>query len=344
MTTTTWTDVATTSNVATRTLSSEHWRAASPPRIELGRVRDIGVPSWVISRIGGLISGGGRVRAADALALSRWVFLEWLGFAIQLVPFTHLTRTETELATLRTAWNAGARYEFFHHVHFSRLGGLSPETVERVTRGPDDEGWSERHRALLTAVDELHSDRMISDGTWARLREFLDHRQLVELCMIVGCYEMLAMVLKSVGVEPEPLAHKRGPVTFLRRPDDSDALLSRRIAAFNRAVTNPILGPVAGVLPPYGLVIHRGRSSGREYRTPVMMFRDNGTIAIPLAYGDRAEWVRNLLAAQGGAVRCRGRDRPISQPRIVDATATDGLPRQARFATRIVKVLAADLG
>jgi hypothetical protein len=49
-------------------------------------------------------------------------------------------------------------------------------------------------------------------------------------------------------------------------------VLGRRIAIFNRHVTNRVLGPVAPWLPGFGIVVHTGRKSGRTYRTPVNVF------------------------------------------------------------------------
>ena len=45
---------------------------------------------------------------------------------------------------------------------------------------------------------------MISDATWELLAEELGDQELLELCFVVGHYEMLAMALNSLGVEPEP--------------------------------------------------------------------------------------------------------------------------------------------
>jgi hypothetical protein len=55
----------------------------------------------------------------------------------------------------------------------------------------------------LRATDELHDVRVISDHTWRALAAELTDRQLIELCLLVGHYEMLAMALNSLGVEPE---------------------------------------------------------------------------------------------------------------------------------------------
>ena len=47
---------------------------------------------------------------------------------------------------------------------------------------------------------------MISDRTWRGLADELAERELIELCLLVGHYEMLAMTLNTLGVEPEPSA------------------------------------------------------------------------------------------------------------------------------------------
>jgi hypothetical protein len=54
------------------------------------------------------------------------------------------------------------------------------------------------------ATDELHDHRVITDRTWAALATELTERELIELCLLVGHYEMLAMTLNSLGVEAEP--------------------------------------------------------------------------------------------------------------------------------------------
>ena len=75
--------------------------------------------------------------------------------------------------------------------------------VERVVTGPRAEGWSPMEELLLTATDELHQHRDLSDRTWARLREALDTRTCLELLLLVGHYEMLATTLNTLRVEPD---------------------------------------------------------------------------------------------------------------------------------------------
>ncbi|MFQ6392683.1 nitroreductase family deazaflavin-dependent oxidoreductase [Nocardia sp. KC 131] len=54
---------------------------------------------------------------------------------------------------------------------------------------------------------------------------------------------------------------------------------------------------LAGKVPPFGIVIHKGRKSGRAYRTPVWVFEGDGVYRIALTYGRDVDWVRNICAA-----------------------------------------------
>jgi deazaflavin-dependent oxidoreductase (nitroreductase family) len=93
--------------------------------------------------------------------------------------------------------------------------------------------------------------------------------------------------------------------------------LPRGLARFNRAVTNPVQGVYAWALPPWAVIIHRGRRSGRVYRTPVVGRRRGGTFAVAVLYGEGSDWVRNLLAAGGGQVVRAGRTYGLMEPRLV---------------------------
>jgi len=47
----------------------------------------------------------------------------------------------------------------------------------------------------------LHAERTLSDETWAAVRGELDERGAIELCLLVGHYEMLAMTLNALNVQ-----------------------------------------------------------------------------------------------------------------------------------------------
>lgn len=97
-----------------------------------------------------------------------------------------------------------------------------------------------------------------------------------------------------------------------------------RLARLNRRVTNPVVRTVAGRLPPLALVVHRGRASGRVYRTPVLAFPDGPGFVIALTYGPNRDWVKNVRAAGGCTLVRGGGEVALARPRIVDAD--EGLP------------------
>lgn len=333
------------SSVADRTFASPHWKTTGSPRLILGDFRTTETAAWLLSRVAGALSGGRRVRVLDAMGLSRGLLWGYLPLALAVVPFTSLSRIDCELVTLRTAWDIGARYEWHHHVYAARwTGGFSPETVERVTQGPDAEGWTDKQRLLLRAVDELHSEaRTIGDATWADLTQYLTPRQLVDLTMLVGHYDMLGLMLKSLGVEPEDEAWLRGPFSWLRRDDDSDRLGPNWMRPVHKWAIRQFATPLATVIPPLAVLHNVGRTTAKAYRTPVFASLRDGVITVPLVYGDKTDWVRNILAAGSAEITCRRRTHKITNPRIIDGTQTEGLPTPAKVMSRLMKVLVMDI-
>jgi deazaflavin-dependent oxidoreductase (nitroreductase family) len=119
--------------------------------------------------------------------------------------------------------------------------------------------------------------------------------------------------------------------------------LSRRLAHFNRAVTNPLQSQYAWLCPPWAVICHRGRRSGRPYRTPVHAYKQGSTLAIVVLYGDESDWVRNVLAGGAQVVRA-GRTQDLLDPRLVDPR-TETVPLPAMALGRLTgRVLVARLG
>lgn len=172
------------------------------PRIGPGSRRQIGLVNAGIARILGIATGGPPPRIFTTLARHRRLFRRWIRFAGALMPGGRLPREDTELVILRVAHNTGCEYEWSHHVRIGRKAGLSREEIDRVRDGAAA-GWSERQAMLLAAADELHRDGEIGDELWDRLSAELDEVRLIELCMLVGHYEMLAMTLNTLRVVPD---------------------------------------------------------------------------------------------------------------------------------------------
>lgn len=111
------------------------------------------------------------------------------------------------------------------------------------------------------------------------------------------------------------------------------------LARVNRRVTNPVLRPLAGRLPAFGVVLHRGRRSGHLYRTPVNVFRTGTWFVVALTYGSKVDWVRNVVAAGGCQIVYRGRRVSLEGPRLagLDRVAP-GIPAPVRSILRVLGV------
>src|SRR5438445_5371502 len=106
--------------------------------------------------------------------------------------------------------------------------------------------------------------------------------------------------------------------------------LSRRVARFNKLINNRVQGIYAWILPPWAVILHRGRRSGRPYRTPLLAFRRDRTLIVALLYGEESDWLRNMKSG-GGLVRM-GRTYELSAPRVVDTSVAPELSRLSPIA------------
>jgi AhpD family alkylhydroperoxidase len=180
------------------------------PRIPPGGRRRIGLLNAAITRVIGIPSGGRPPNVFTTLARHRGLFRRWLLFAGGLMPGGKLPRQDTELVILRVSHNTGCDYEWSHHERLAQRAGLSVEEVERVRSGPEAPGWTPRRQLLLRACDEMHIDGEIGGPTWSGLAAELEDRLLIELCLLIGHYEMLAMTLNTLRVQLDPPSKRIG--------------------------------------------------------------------------------------------------------------------------------------
>jgi len=85
----------------------------------------------------------------------------------------------------------------------------------------------------------------------------------------------------------------------------------------NRVALNKVTRQLAPWLPGLGVVVHRGRTTGKAYRTPVNVFpRPDGRYVLALTYGADTDWVKNVLAAGGCELLTRGTHIELTAPRL----------------------------
>ena len=122
--------------------------------------------------------------------------------------------------------------------------------------------------------------------------------------------------------------------------------LSRRVARFNKVVNNRVQRVYAWLVLRWTVILHRGRRSGRSYRTPVLAFRQERTLVIASSYSGNTEETlaqfdeaskrgcRIITLTTGGTLadRARKSDIPILPLR-------EGMMPRAAFAYSFVPVL-----
>jgi deazaflavin-dependent oxidoreductase (nitroreductase family) len=114
--------------------------------------------------------------------------------------------------------------------------------------------------------------------------------------------------------------------------------IPRGVAKFNRVGLNRLTRYVVPHAPGFGLLVHRGRKSGREFRTPVNVFAHDGGWRIALTYGPDSDWVKNVLAAGGAGIVVRGRERRLTDPRLVTDDTLAGMPAPVKLVLRRIGV------
>ncbi len=86
---------------------------------------------------------------------------------------------------------------------------------------------------------------------------------------------------------------------------------------FFRVWNSYMARPVIRRLMRFALLKHTGRRSGRVYTTPVSARPTATGFVVPLTFGEKADWYRNALAANGCVIEWKGINYRLTDPQIV---------------------------
>ena len=114
--------------------------------------------------------------------------------------------------------------------------------------------------------------------------------------------------------------------------------IPRRVARWNKVGLNRVVRHLAPQVPGLGVVVHRGRRTGRQYQTPVNVFREADGYIIALTYGPDADWVKNVQAAGCCELKTRGRVLRMTEPRVYRDETRRGIRPVERQALRLIGV------
>ena len=111
------------------------------------------------------------------------------------------------------------------------------------------------------------------------------------------------------------------------------------IAVFNKYVTNRFFLLFARWIPPFAIVNHKGRISGRSYRTPILAFPTEAGFFFALTYGRDVDWVKNLIAYDSGTIEYNNEEIEIHKIRHISYyEVKDLFPIWIRILLSIISV------
>jgi deazaflavin-dependent oxidoreductase (nitroreductase family) len=65
------------------------------------------------------------------------------------------------------------------------------------------------------------------------------------------------------------------------------------------------------------VVCHAGRRSGRAYQTPVVVAHHDDSFLIALPYGERTDWLKNVMAKGSAAIVANGHTYEVDRPQVI---------------------------
>lgn len=109
-----------------------------------------------------------------------------------------------EIAIMRIAILNGVEYILrAHGPAYALAEGLTPAQVEALGDWHPSRLFDEKQRALLAYTDAMTRDIDVADEVFSSLRRHFNERQIVELTMLIGAYNMHTRVLKALKIDPE---------------------------------------------------------------------------------------------------------------------------------------------
>ena len=110
------------------------------------------------------------------------------------------------------------------------------------------------------------------------------------------------------------------------------------IRPFTTHVFNPISRRFVRWLPGFGILVYRGRKSGKRFRTPMNVFRRGDHWTIALTYGSDVQWVKNVLAAGEAVLEVRRTRIELVEPELIVDPERRLMPQPVRFFLGLMRV------
>jgi 4-carboxymuconolactone decarboxylase len=118
---------------------------------------------------------------------------------------TELDGRLREIVIVRVAHLNRTAYVLKQHVpQLSAPEGLTDQECDSLANWQSAQSFSTRERAALAYTDAMTRDVTVPDDVFEALRPHFNERQLVELSLLIGLYNMHTRVFSALRIDPEP--------------------------------------------------------------------------------------------------------------------------------------------
>ncbi len=129
----------------------------------------------------------------------------WLEFVSAARFKTALDGRLREIVIVRVAHLNRTAYVFKQHVpQLSVPEGLSDAESAALADWRNAPSFNARERAALAYTDAMTRDIVVPDDVFDALKPHFDERQIVELSVLIGLYNMHTRVFTALGIDLEP--------------------------------------------------------------------------------------------------------------------------------------------
>ena len=117
---------------------------------------------------------------------------------------TELDGQTREIVIIRVGLLNRVDYVFNAHVpKYAVQEGLTVEQCHALKDWSSSPLFDVKQRAILAYTDAMTRDIQVPDAVFAELRNHLSERQIVELTVLIGTYNMHTRVLGALKIDPE---------------------------------------------------------------------------------------------------------------------------------------------
>ncbi len=147
--------------------------------------------------------GGRLINIFQALLHSPALAMAWLEQVSAVRWKTALDGQIREIVIIRVGIVNRVDYVFKAHVPaYTAKEGLTREQCEALYDWQNSPLLDARQRAALAYTDAMTRDIRVPDAVFAQLKPHFSERQIVELTVLIGTYNMHTRVLEALQIDP----------------------------------------------------------------------------------------------------------------------------------------------